>query len=320
MTRGSNTPAPLRIATRGSALALWQANRLREAIERAGRPAEIVVVKTSGDHFAVASFDQIGIQGVFTKELEEALFSDRADVAVHSMKDVPTEFSDVCRILPIFPRHDPRDALVSRYGETLENLRRGARVGTSSLRRASQLRAFRPDLEICEIRGNVDTRLRKVEAGECDAIVLAKAGLDRLGFSSRITQILPAEIMLSAVGQGVLCAEYFGACGDLVLPSLQPLADRGTVLAVSAERALLQELQGGCRVPLGAWARSEEGRLRLDARVLSPDGSECVSRSGTQSCASAADAAAFGRSVAQKLIEAGADRILRIAGRSVNQG
>ncbi len=311
--------APLRIATRGSALALWQANRLREAMERAGRPAEIVTVKTSGDHFAVASLDQIGIQGVFTKELEEALFSARADVAIHSMKDVPTEFSAACRILPVFPRHDPRDALVSRGGETLEKLRRGARIGTSSLRRASQLRAFRSDFEICEIRGNVDTRLRKVEAGECDAIVLAKAGLDRLGFGSRITQILPPEIMLSAVGQGVLCAEYREAGGDWVLPYLEPLSDRETILAVSAERALLRELQGGCRVPLGAWARFEEGKLRLDACVLSPDGAESIRRGGAQPCSSAAEAAAFGQSIATELIHAGADRILLLAGRSVGQ-
>jgi hydroxymethylbilane synthase len=308
---------PLRIATRGSALALWQADRLREAIEHAGRPAEIVVVKTTGDHFAVASFDQIGAQGVFTKELEEALFSDRADVAVHSMKDVPTEFSASCRILPIFPRHDPHDALVSHNGETLEHLRRGARIGTSSLRRASQLRAFRPDLEICAIRGNVDTRLRKVEAGEYGAIVLAKAGLDRLGFSSRIAQVLPPDIMLPAVGQGVLCAEYFEANADLLLPLLEPLAHHETVLAVSAERALLRDLQGGCRVPLGAWARSEEGKLRLDAVVLSPDGAESVRRSGGQSCAKVAEALSFGQSIARELLAGGAERILRLAGRSV---
>jgi hydroxymethylbilane synthase len=315
-----NPGKPLRIATRGSALALWQANRLREAIQSgSGRAADIVVVKTSGDHFAAASFDQIGVQGVFTKELEEALFSDRADVAVHSMKDVPTEFSDACRILPVFRRHDPRDALVSHAGETLKGLRRGARIGTGSLRRASQLRAFRPDFEICEIRGNVDTRLRKVEAGEFDSIILAKAGLDRLGFSSRIAEVLSPEIMLSAVGQGVLCAEYFEPNGDLVLPYLEPLSDRETALAVSAERALLQDLQGGCRVPLGAWARFAGETLRLDACVLSPDGAESVRRSGSQPCASVAEAAVFGRSIATELIDAGADRILRLAGRSMGR-
>jgi hydroxymethylbilane synthase len=308
--------APLRIATRGSALALWQANRLREEVEKAGPAAEIVVVKTSGDHFAAASFDQIGIQGVFIKELEEALFAGRADVAVHSMKDVPTEFSDVCRMLPVFRRDDPRDALVSHGGEILERLRRGARIGTSSLRRASQLKAFRSDFEICEIRGNVDTRLRKVAAGECDAVVLAKAGLDRLGFTSRIAEILSPEIMLSAVGQGVLCAEFFEANGDLLLPYLEPLSDRDTTFAVSAERSLLRELQGGCRVPLGAWARFEEGKMRLDACVLAPDGSELIRRSRSQPCSSASGAVAFGRSVGRELIDAGAGRILRLAGRS----
>jgi hydroxymethylbilane synthase len=198
----------LRIATRGSALALWQANRVREAIEGQGLATEIVIVKTTGDQFAGAPLEQIGVQGVFTKELEEALFAGRADIAVHSMKDVPTEFSNACRIIALFRRDDPRDALISRGGETLEKLRRGARIGTSSLRRASQLRAYRSDFEICEIRGNVDTRLRKVEAGEYDAIVLAKAGLDRLGFTSRITEVLAPDVMLSAVAQGVLCAEY----------------------------------------------------------------------------------------------------------------
>lgn len=312
--------APLRIATRGSALALWQANRVSEAISQRGRSTEIVVVKTTGDRFAVASLEQMGVQGVFTKELEEALFSDRADIAVHSMKDVPTEFSEVCRIVPLFQRDDPRDALVSRRGESLEQLPRGARIGTSSLRRASQLRAFRADFEICEIRGNVDTRLRKVEAGECDAIVLAKAGIDRLGLSDRITQILPPEIVLPAVGQGVLCAEYFEPCGDSVLPYLRPLSDRETVLAVRAERAVMQELRGGCRVPLGAWARFENGAMKLDACVLSPDGSTCIRGSVSRPCASVADAAELGRGIAKELIDAGADKILRLMGRSVGQG
>lgn len=312
--------AALRLATRGSALALWQANRLRDAIQKTfGRNAEIVVVKTTGDHFAVASFDQIGVQGVFTKELEEAIASDRADVAVHSMKDVPTEFSAACRILSVFRRDDPRDALVSHGGETIERLRHRARIGTSSLRRASQLLAFRPDFEICEIRGNVDTRLRKVEAGECDAIVLAKAGLDRLGFTSRISEILSPEIMLPAVAQGVLCAEYFQARCDSVLPYIEPLVDRETVLAVTSERALLRELQGGCRVPLGAWARFEDGKLLLDARVLSPEGTESVSRSRSQACATPDEAERFGRSLANEMVDAGADRILRLAGRSVGQ-
>lgn len=310
---------PLRIATRGSALALWQANRVREAIEKQGRVCEIVVVKTTGDQFAGASLDQIGVQGVFTKELEEALFADRADIAVHSMKDVPTEFDDTCRVLPLFRRDDPRDALISRGGEALGKLRHGARIGTSSLRRASQLRAFRRDFEICEIRGNVDTRLRKLDAGECDTIVLAKAGLDRLGFTSRITEVLAPEIVLSAVAQGILCAEYFEPVGDLVLPYLEPLRDKETALAASAERALMQELRGGCRVPLGAWARFDGSKMKLDAAVLSPDGTECVKRSSSRACASMAEAIVLGRDLACEMIDAGADRILRLLGRSVGK-
>lgn len=308
---------PLRIGTRGSALALWQANRVRDALEKScGVASEIVVVKTSGDKHADASLEQMGIQGVFTKELEDALLSDRADIAVHSMKDVPTEFSDVCRILPVFRRDDPRDALISRLGETLAKLPQGARIGTGSLRRSSQLRAVRPDFEIVEIRGNVDTRLRKVEAGECEAVVLAKAGLDRLGFTGRITEILPPEVVLPAVGQGVLCVEYFEPRWDN-LAFLDRLVDRETMLAVRAERALLAKMQGGCRVPLGAWARFEGEQLTLDACVLSADGSEAIRKRGADLCDSAADAENLGNRVATQLLEAGADRLLRLVGRAV---
>lgn len=307
----------LRIATRGSALAVWQANRVRDALEKScGAACEIVVVKTSGDHLADASLEQMGLQGVFTKELEEALFSGRADIAVHSMKDVPTEFSNVCRILPVFCRDDPRDALISRNGETLRNLPRGARIATSSLRRGSQLRAFRRDFEIVEMRGNVDTRIRKLEGGACDAIVLAKAGLDRLGLSTRVTELLAPEIMLPAVGQGVLCVEFMEACGDHFI-FLDRLADHDTMLAVRAERALLAKLQGGCRVPLGAWARFKDGKLTLDACVLAADGSESVRRRGADACESAAEAQSLGERVAGQLLDAGADRLLRLVGRPV---
>ena len=308
---------PLRIGTRGSALALWQANRVRDALEKScGVASEIAVIKTSGDKHADASLEQMGIQGVFTKELEEALLSNRADIAVHSMKDVPTEFSDLCRILPVFRRDDPRDALISSHGETLANLPRGARIGTSSLRRGTQLRAVRPDFEIVDIRGNVDTRLRKVAAGECEAVVLAKAGLDRLGFTDRITEILPPEVMLPAVGQGVLCVEYFEPRWD-DLSFLDRLVDRETMLAVRAERALLAKMQGGCRVPLGAWARFEGEQLTLDACVLSVDGSDAIRGRGADACDSAVDAENLGHLVAAQLLEAGADRILRLVGRSV---
>jgi hydroxymethylbilane synthase len=306
---------PLRIATRGSALALWQANHLREALEaKCGIASEIVVVKTTGDRFASAPLEQIGLKGVFTKELEDALIDGRADLAVHSMKDVPTELSAACRISTVFRREDPRDALVSRDGQSLSALPPSARVGTGSLRRSAQLLAVRPDLAMAEIRGNVDTRLRKLDSGGYDAIVLAKAGLDRLGFSARITEILPPDVVLSAVGQGALGVEFLAARED-EFRALDRLVDSETMRAVEAERAVLAELQGGCRLPLGAWARFEKGAMLLDACVLSADGSESIRRSRSGECASARDAAKLGKSVAGELLEAGADRLLRLAGR-----
>jgi hydroxymethylbilane synthase len=309
----------LRIGTRGSALALWQANHLREAITRSSDVAtELVVIKTSGDRLSGASYDGIGVKGVFTKELEDALVDGRADLAVHSMKDVPTDFSDVCRIAVVFAREDPRDALVSRQGETLEHLPRGARIGTSSLRRASQLLLFRPDFQIVPLRGNVDTRLRKLESGECEAVVLAKAGMDRLGLSARITEILSPEIMLSAVGQGALGVEFSEPRKD-EFSFLDGLVDKETTLAVEAERVLLGELQGGCRLPLGGWARFDRGIMTLDACVLSAQGTECLRRSGSGFCASSAEAESLGRRVAKELLAAGADRLLRLAGRTVGK-
>src|SRR5580698_419682 len=248
---------PLRIGTRGSALALWQANYFREALlETCGLESEIVVIKTSGDQNAAMPPQQIGVVGIFTKELEDSLLDGRADLAVHSMKDVPTEFSQKCRIATVFKREDPRDALVSFRGETLEKLSRGARIGTSSLRRASQLRQFRPDLQVIEIRGNVDTRLRRLAEGEYDAIVLAKAGIVRLGHESRITEVLSPDVVLPAVGQGALAVEFTVARED-EFRFVEQLVDQDTLRAVTAERALLADMQGGCRLPLGAWARIE---------------------------------------------------------------
>jgi hydroxymethylbilane synthase len=310
---------PLRIGTRGSALALWQANHVREALDKTcGLASEIVVIKTSGDQFAAAPVEQIGVIGVFTKELEDALLDGRADLAVHSMKDVPTDFSDACRIATIFKREDPRDALVSFRGETLENLPRGARIGTSSLRRASQLRQLRPDFQIIEIRGNVDTRLRKLAAGEYDAIVLAKAGIVRLGHASRITEVLSPEIVLPAVGQGALGVE-FSESREEEFRIIERLVDKDTMRAVNAERALLAEVQGGCRLPLGAWARVEGDEMVLDACVLSVEGTESIRRRRKKVCATTRDAELLGREVARELLGAGADRLLQLAGRSVGQ-
>jgi len=306
----------LRIGTRGSALALWQANHVREALSTTcGVESEIVAVKTSGDKTS-APVEQIGVIGVFTKELEDALLDGRADLAVHSMKDVPTEFSELCRVATVFEREDPRDALVSFRGETLENLPRRARIGTSSLRRAAQLRQFRPDFQIIEIRGNVDTRLRKLAEGEYDAVVLAKAGIVRLGHGSRVTEVLSPEIVLPAVGQGALGVEFM-ASREKEFHLVDQLIDRNTMLAVRAERALLADIQGGCRLPLGAWARLEAGEMVMDACVLAVDGTESIRRRRKKVCHNERDAETLGKEVAGELLGAGAERLLHLAGRSV---
>lgn len=306
----------LRIGTRGSKLALWQAEHIRARLLREkGIESELVVIKTSGDQFASAAIPDVGGKGIFIKEIEDALLDGSIDLAVHSMKDVPTDTpSGLC--FPAIPkREDPRDCLVSHSAKPLSELQAGARVGTSSLRRQSQLLSFRRDLKVVNLRGNVDTRLRKVDSGEVDALVLAKAGLDRLGFSDRITQILPPDMMLSAVGQGALAIEARAADARAV-EILSSLDDSESRAAVTAERALLAELEGGCQVPLGAWARIEGGRIRMDARVLSADGAESIHR-----CADGdpREGARLGRHLALELIEAGAGRLLRLAGRSVGR-
>ncbi|HUO33507.1 MAG TPA: hydroxymethylbilane synthase [Candidatus Acidoferrum sp.] len=305
---------PLRIGTRGSALALWQANHLREKLaRRAGLESELVILKSAGDRFAGAGIEQLGIVGVFTKELEDALCSGQIDLAIHSMKDVPTEFSPACEVRVVFEREDPRDALITRQGEKLSGLPAGARIGTSSLRRASQLRAYRPDFQIVEMRGNVDTRLRKLDAGDCEALVLAVAGLTRLGFAERIAEILPPEVMLSAVSQGALGVEFLATRVE-EFRFLDRLTDRKTTLAVAVERAFQQRMQGGCRVPLGAWARLEGDTLVVDACVLSLDGSQSIRRrkrlDGTPELESAKE---LGRALGDEMAAAGGTEILRSA-------
>ncbi len=311
---------PLRIATRGSALALWQANHIRERLAQLHDiESEIVRIRTSGDKFQSSTVAQLnqrtGTKGVFIKELEEALLSGNADLAVHSMKDVPTE-NPVGLIFPaITKREDVRDCLISHDSAKLKDLAYGARVGTSSLRRQAQLRHNRPDLELLDLRGNVDTRLKKVAVGEFDAIVLATAGINRLGASNKITQILPPEIMLPAVGQGALGIET-RADDRETLRLVAGLDDPESHAAVIAERALLRELEGGCQVPLGAWARQDNGELRLEACVFSADGKEFVRK---ELCGCMDDAEKLGVHLGQILIEAGADRLLRLAGRSVGR-
>jgi hydroxymethylbilane synthase len=310
----------LRIATRGSALALWQANHIRERLAQLhGIESELIRIRTSGDKFQGASVAQVseqaGTKGIFIKELEEALLAGTADLAVHSMKDVPTENPAGLVFPAITKREDVRDCLISRDGAKLKDLASGARVGTSSLRRQAQLRHHRPDLELLDLRGNVDTRLKKVAAGEFDAIVLATAGMNRLGASDKITQILPPEVMLPAVGQGALGIEARVDDRE-TLRLVAALDDPESHEAVTAERALLRELEGGCQVPLGAWARRENGELRLEACVFSADGKEFVRK---DLCGRPEEAEKLGVRLGQILIEAGADRILRLAGRSVGR-
>jgi hydroxymethylbilane synthase len=314
----------LRIGTRGSALALWQANHIADLLKQHhGIEAELVRIRTSGDRLQAASVAQIneqigsenGSKGIFIKELEEALLASTIDLAVHSMKDVPTENPAGLAFAAITRREDPRDCLISRTGRALKYLPQGARIGTSSLRRQAQLRHFRNDFEVFDLRGNVDTRLKKLDAREFDAIILAMAGVNRLGAASRITQVFDAEIMLPAVGQGALGIEI-RSDDSLVHRIVESLDDTETRICVTAERALLHELQGGCQVPLGALAQLANDELHLEAGVFSADGKEFVRRELTSS---GADPVAAGKRLAENLISAGADKILRLAGRSVGK-
>ncbi|HKV23959.1 MAG TPA: hydroxymethylbilane synthase [Candidatus Acidoferrum sp.] len=297
----------LRIGTRGSMLAKWQAEYVRKQLfASTGVEAEIVVIKTSGDKLQASPLTQIGGKGIFIKELEEALLEETIDLAVHSVKDVPTDtpsrlmFPAVCR------REDVRDCLVSGKGTTLANLREGARIGTGSLRRQAQLRHLRPDLDVRDLRGNVDTRLRKAESGEYEAVMLAKAGLDRLGLGGRITETLSPENFLPAVGQGAIAVECRlrdRETGEL----LGRLDDAETRTAIIAERSLLASLQGGCQVPLGAWARIERGELLMEACVCSVDGQQYIRQKAS---AKPEQAAELGGHMAKLLVDAGAQNIL----------
>jgi hydroxymethylbilane synthase len=310
---------PLRIGTRGSALALWQANHVRDELARLhGVEAELVRIHTSGDKMQTASVAQIGAEGsakgIFIKELEDALLAGTVDIAVHSMKDVPTETPAGLTFAAITHREDARDCLISRTNRILQGLPSGSRIGTSSVRRQAQLRHLRPDLNVLDLRGNVDTRLKKLASGEFDAIVLAMAGVNRLGASDKVTQVFKQDAMLPAVGQGALGIETRADDADALKLAVS-LDHAETRACVTAERALLRELEGGCQVPLGAWAKiAPSGEMQIEAGVFSPDGNEAVRRIDE---GSPADAEATGVRLAHALIEAGADRILRLVGRTV---
>ena len=307
----SSTPTTIRIATRGSALALWQAHWVRDRLQ-ADDPAltvELLVLKTRGDKILDRALSEVGGKGLFVKEIEEALLDGRAEVAVHSMKDLPAEIPEGLVLGAVPLREDPRDALVvapAHAARDVASLPRGARVGTSSLRRVCQLKARRPDLELVPLRGNVDTRVRKVDANELDAIVLACAGLKRLGHGARITAALSTEESLPAIGQGALAIQC-RADDPETRARLGKLDDRTTALAVTAERALLKRLAGDCKTPLGAHATVDGARLTIEGLVGAPDGSRLI-RHALQGAAD--DAEAVGRALAEELLARGADALL----------
>lgn len=294
----------IRIGSRGSALARWQAEHVRARLETLGHPCRIQIITTTGDRVQDRRLESVGGKGAFLKEIEEAMLAGEVDLAVHSLKDVPTALPDGLRLCAILERADARDALVSAAGVRFADLPAGSTIGTSSLRRQCQVRALRPDLEVSDLRGNVDTRLAKLRDGRCDAIVLAMAGLARLGREKEATQVLDPETFVPAPGQGAIALEC--RKGDAAVASaVAPLHHARTGREVEAERALLQALGGGCNVPLGAHATTDGERLKLVAFVGRADGSSLVrgERHGP-------DPVAVGSSLADDLLARGARALL----------
>ncbi|HZU25435.1 MAG TPA: hydroxymethylbilane synthase [Bryobacteraceae bacterium] len=300
----------LTIGSRGSQLAVWQARWIQSRLAALGEEARIEIIHTTGDKITDVPLSKVGTKGLFTKEIEEALLRGDIDVAVHSLKDMPTELPDGLTLAAIPEREDPRDALVGRRWDELVE---GARVGTSSLRRAAQLRAHRQDLVIETIRGNVDTRVRKLDEGQYEAIVLASAGLRRLGLDGRIAEVLDPDFMCPAVGQGALAVETRADNGR-ALQLCGRLDDANTRTAVTAERAVLATLGGGCQVPIGAHAVVDGRAVKMDAVVVAPDGA-CIIRRNARGEAS--EARAIGQRLGEELLTAGAREILdEVYGRS----
>jgi len=306
--------AKLRIATRESRLAMRQTEMVAGAISarHAGLAIEVVGMTTRGDRVLDRPLAQVGGKGLFVKELEVALEEGRADIAVHSLKDVPMDLPAGFALATFGPREDPFDAFVSNRFATLEALPDGAVVGTSSLRRECQLRRLRPDLKLKALRGNVNTRLAKLDAGDFDAIILAAAGLKRLGLAERIRQTIPASQSLPAISQGILAIEYRSGRGDLA-QLLAPFEDRATACAARAERAVGGVVEGSCDVPVGAFAAVRGETLEIDAFVGMPDGTRLVRRSATGACP---DAERVGRALGEELLAAGGREILRALAKS----
>jgi hydroxymethylbilane synthase len=295
---------PLKIGSRGSQLALWQANHIAERLRGQSHEAEIQIIHTTGDKITDVALAKVGAKGMFTKEIEEALAAREIDLAVHSLKDLPTELSEQFEISAILAREDPRDALCSKTFASIQDLPKGARVGTSSLRREAQLKAIRPDLIVHPLRGNVDTRLRKLESGEYDAIILAVAGLRRLGRTELVRQTIPAEVMCPAAGQGALAIET-RAGDETVRDAISFLDDEASRIETTCERALLQKMGGGCQVPIGASATWQNRLLHLQAVVASPDGSRLLRES-----AAGGDPLELGDEVGDNLLRRGGANIL----------
>ena len=302
-------PQTIRIATRKSPLALWQAEHVTAELKRAhpGINVEIVGISTQGDKILDTPLAKIGGKGLFIKELEQALLNDQADIAVHSMKDVPVELPEGLHLAVILQREDPRDAFVCNRFSAIDELPQGACVGTASLRRQCQLAEHRPDLVIKSLRGNVNTRLRKLDEGEYDAIILAAAGLIRLGFQERITAFLGPEQSLPAIGQGAVGIECRSDDAQ-VNALIAPLHHQETTFCVQAERALNERLNGGCQVPIAGYAMLESGHLWLRGLVGEPDGSRII-RGEVEG--TTGEAESMGLGLAEQLLEWGADEILK---------
>lgn len=293
---------PLKIGTRGSPLALWQARTVQAQLGSAHgleeAAIEVCTFKTSGDRIQDKSLREFGGKGLFTKELEDALLAGEIDMAVHSMKDMPTVLPDGLEIACVLEREDVRDAFLSPRADSLSGLPQGARVGTSSLRRQAQVKAMRPDLEVVEFRGNVDTRLRKLDEGVADATLLAVAGLKRLGKDNRITALVETAEMLPAVAQGAICVEIRSG-DDATAQALAAIHHGETALRVAAERAFLAELDGSCRTPIAGLAELVGGQLKFRGQILTPDGREVheTAREGSPE-----DGPVMGREAARELL------------------
>lgn len=295
------------IGTRGSKLALWQSEYIKGLVEEiTGLPVELMIIKTTGDKILDVPLAKVGGKGLFTKEIEVELIAGTVDLAVHSMKDVPTDLPEGLAICGMPQRVDPRDVIVSGAGYDLETLPQGAKLGTSSLRRRSQVVAMRPDLEIVDVRGNLDTRMNKAENGELDAVILAAAGITRLGWQERITHYIPTEQMVSAVGQGAIGIEI-REDDEFMQGVCTALTDAETLMCVRAERVVMNRLDGGCQVPIGAYARIEDGKLVMDAFVGSVDGTEILRH---QLVGDVSEPVMLGEAMVDRLRDMGADKVL----------